>query len=154
MRRINSLVILALICCFSSSVAQDKKEPRSLAADAAFLAEKGGKNGWGSKNVELKFLGDKKSPGRVLMQFKADKDKLSGKVRLALHYDDMAIALIAITHPFELIEKDGKRFVKLGRHGPLEIQFKADSFEVKGGQHDFWPGWEVNLSKPTTFKAE
>jgi hypothetical protein len=157
MRRINATLVLALLFCPVASVAQDKKETRSLAADAAYLAEKGGKHGWLSEKVAVSFMGGEESPEwRVRMDFGADKGKPSGKVVLALLADDMVAMnadFIVTKVPFELVEKDGKRFIKIERRGLLEYEIKSDGFTVKGERHELWLDWKVNLTKPAAFKV-
>src|SRR5262249_2647189 len=113
MRRINAILVLALLSCPVSSFAEDKKEPRSLAAEAAYLAEKGGKNGWGSEERTVSTGGGRKAAkGTLLMRFEADEGKPTGCLRLGIDYtcgnQDAGRRV-----QFELAEKDGKRSIRI-----------------------------------------
>jgi len=157
MRRINTILVLALISCPISSFAEDKKEPRSLSAEAAYLAEKGGKNGWVSEEVTLsKDDGKQRAKARLLTRFEADEGRATGCLLLAIDYT------YGSRDPgrrvqFELVEKDGKRSIRIidGREtSVLEYAIDADKLTLKGGViRKTWLGWDVDFTKATSFKT-
>jgi hypothetical protein len=166
MRRINAILVLALTSCPLTSFAEGKKEPPTLAAEAAALAEKSGKNGWASDEVTVSMDdGKKKAKGKLLMKFSADKDKPTGGVALIVDHGTSAVAKGPLK--FELVEKDGKRSIKFleAKPGPkedpdpkvlatLEYSLKSDELTIKGGVlRAVWAGWDVDLTKGITFKA-
>src|SRR5262245_13913670 len=157
MRRINTILVLALISCPLASFAEDKKEPRSLATEAGYLAEKSGKNGWVSEEVTVTMDGGRKGArGKLLMRFEADKDKPTGRVLLGIDYT-YGSRNAGRRVQFELVERDGKRSIKIldGKEtSALEYAIDADKLTVKGGViRKSWLGWDVDLTKATSFKA-
>jgi|SRR5579884_2768109 len=165
MRRTNALAVLALLSLALAGSAEDKKETSSLTADAAALSEKSGSNGWVSDEVTVSMDdGQKKARGKLLIHFTADKGKPSGGLRLVI---DHGTVKVGTAGRFELVEKDGKQYVKVfsGVGGPkdktepeasatLEYTLKGDTLTVKDGViRKTWAGWDVDLSKPVTFKA-
>jgi hypothetical protein len=157
MRRINTMVALALILGPMASFAEDKPAPRSLAEEAAYLSEKSGKLGWVSEEVTVSMDGGRKgAKGKLLMRFQADKGKPAGGLLLGVDY---TYGSTAVGKPvkFELVEKDGKRSIRIidgTETKTLEYSVDADKLTVKGGViRKSWEGWDVDLTKPTSFKA-
>jgi hypothetical protein len=156
MSRIIKLVALALIAFPGSSSAQDKKEPRSLADEAAYLAEKSRSSGWQSGEVTVTMdEGKKKSTGKLSMLFEPEKDKPSGSVRLIItHRVLFGGSRVASDAKFELVEKDGKRSLKLiqgKKTTTLEYTIEAGELKIKGDTVS-WAGWDADLSKGVTFQ--
>jgi hypothetical protein len=156
MRRINTILVLALISC-PISFAEDKKEPRSLADEAAYLAEKSGKNGWVSGEVTVSMDGGRKgAKGKLLMRFEADEGKPTGCLLLGIDYTFGSRAPGRRVQ-FELVERDGKRSIRIidgSETSALEYALDADKLTVKGGViRKIWLGWDVDLTKATSFKA-
>jgi hypothetical protein len=157
MRRITTILGLALISFPISSFAEDKKGPRPLAAEAASLAEKSGKNGWVSEEVTVSMDGGRKAAkGRLLMRFEADKGKPTGSVLLGIDYT-YGSRDAGRRVRFELVEREGKRSIKIideRRITALEYTIDAEKLTVKGGVvRKTWLGWDVDLTKATSFKA-
>ncbi len=161
MRGINALLVLALVACPNWTVAVEKKGPRSLAEDAAYLADRSGKNGWVSDKVTVSMDdGKRKARGKLLMHFTADKDRATGRLRLVV---DLGTAKVAsIGEWFALVGKDGKRYIRTTRGRPgtrskvlatLEYSVDGDKLVVKDGVvRQAWAGWDVDLTRATSFK--
>ena len=166
MRPTSALLLLVLITGPVSSFAEDKKEDRTLAADAAVLADKSGKGGWTSDVVTVTREASK-ARGKLQMRFTADKDKSGGSLTLSIDHGTSAVA--GVGNRFELTEKDGKRSLKILQAGEappkgdpkavpkvvatLEYTLKGDELTLQGGVVSPWAGWDVDLTKPVVFKA-
>jgi hypothetical protein len=162
MRQMNVIFILGLIYLPTLSVAGDKKEQRSLVADAAYLAQKGGKNDWVSKEISVSTDdGKKKTSGNLLMVFSPSKDKPTGTIIWGVIIPDKSA--VSVTRKFDLVEKDGKRYIKIIDMkeekvvATLEYVIKSDELTIKGGVGGVvrlaFPGWYVDLTDPITFRA-
>jgi hypothetical protein len=180
MRQMNVILILGLIYLPTLSVAGDKKEQRSLATDAAYLAEKGGKITWFSTKISVSVDdGKKKTTGKLLMVFSPSKDKPTGTLIWGVIVHDKSGADesgVSVTCKFDLVEKDGKRYIKIidmsgeevvekdkkvlikkEKVLTLEYVIKSDELIIKGGVGGVvrlaFPGWYVDLTDPITFRA-
>jgi hypothetical protein len=156
MSRIIKLVALALIAVPSSASAADRKEPRSLPDEAAYLAEKSRSSGWQSGEVTVTMdEGKKKSTGKLSLRFETEKDKPAGSVVLVFtHRVLLGGSQVASNAKFELTEKDGKRSIKLiqGKNtSTLEYTIEAGELKLKGDMVP-WAGWDADLSKGVTFQ--
>jgi hypothetical protein len=130
MWRINALVVLALFSCPIPSRAEDKKEARSQADEAAYLTEKSGKReyyGWVSEEVMVSYDG-KTEKGKLRMVFRAEKGKPGGELRLMIDKKE-SVALPSPRPHFELVETDGKRHLKIYQSrgpGGDELEYTID----------------------------
>jgi hypothetical protein len=167
MRRFKAFVVLAVLFGPMPSGAQDKKEPRSLVDEAAYLKEKSGENGWVSEEVTVSMNDGKiKNKGKLKLVFGQEKDKPSGGVSLRIAFTGGAQVASGAEH-FELVEKDGTRrlqisqlkFSKENRFVPdpettrtLEYSIAAGRLTVTGGVFRKWVGFDVDFTKGITFK--
>ncbi len=145
MRRLIKLVALTAIILPALSVAQDKQEPtpRSLAEEAAYLTEKGGKPGWVSEEVALTRDGGKESfKGQLTIAFAARKATPTGLITLGWRSGKMNGAVGNVW--FEVVEKGGKRFIHVkdvtGREVVLALEYSVayDVLTVKGAINKAW----------------
>jgi hypothetical protein len=160
MPRLFRLIALALPLALlpRPSVADDKKgpAPKSLADETAYLVEKNGIAGWRSDAVTItQDQGKTKGQGQLHLFF-GPKD-----VWLRVAQGKSTVA--SPPFKFELAESDGKRYIKVLQVNPkddtdrktfgeLEYTLKPGELTIKGGTVPNWAGWEVDLSKPITFK--
>lgn len=126
MQRVTFLCLMTIGLLFVQSVPADDKKPatKSLAEEAQLLAEKEGKTRWISD--EFTAVSPEKTGRKAYLtiRFEPEKGKPSGKATLGT-----AIVPLAgepgveggATHRFELVEKDGKRVIKLFRLGIVTI---------------------------------
>ncbi len=166
MMRMNVWMILVLFSSPTSSFAGEKKEPapRSLAQDAAFLVEKSGKAGWASEEVTVTMKeGATKAKGKLVLRISAaavkDAPKEKSFVGISLGVDHGNSAVASSGGMFELMEKDGKRYIKtvpdpraVGPEITLEYSIKGDELIVKGGVVRNWAGWDADLTKAIPFR--
>jgi hypothetical protein len=168
MRQINAILVLAVMCGSFSSFAGDKKQPRSLADDAIILEQ----SMWMSGEVTVTSLpplagvlddGKKKARGKLLIQFAPDKGKASGRLSTEFHVGKAIAPGPNDRLKFELMEKDGKRFIKMlelvkGEKEPklratVEYSLKAGELTLKGGVvPEVWAFADVDLTKGVLFK--
>jgi hypothetical protein len=169
MRRRNPLLILALVAWPLSSFAGDKKESRSLADDAAYLAEKSGKNEWnGWESDKVTVIGSSsrnRSSAKLFLHFTAKKDKPIGTLFMGL--DLLTAPKIKVETTYEVVEKEGKRYFEIMRVDPLarddpapkvlatlEYTLEAGDLTIRGGViPELLGGWGVDYTKGITFKA-
>jgi hypothetical protein len=160
-RQINAVLVLILMSSSFSSFAGDKKQPRSLAADAVILNENG-PLGWVSGVVTVSMDdGKKKANGKLFTRFSLDEGKASGNLKLEFH--DGKGMFVGPALRYELMEKDGKRFIKISEQGGkkepkvraiVEYSLKSDELTIKGGLIPAaWGFWDVDLTKGVLFKA-
>ncbi len=177
MQRILVSLLLAVIFAPVAGVAGDKGEPRSLASEAACLAEKsGGKSTWASEQIDISKDGGKTKAKAILhMKFMA-KDQPKGILSIFLVVNpgkgpgggatEMSVWGGLPSGRFALEEKEGKRFVKVMevKQGPkenedpkvlgtLEYTLKGEELTIKGAIDRTWGDWDLDLSKPIVLKA-
>jgi hypothetical protein len=140
------------------SAAQDKKEPaRSLTDEAAYLTEKSGKVSWTAEEVALTRDGKEKHTGQLSIAFKARKGEPAGLVTLRWRASKMNGAVGDMG--FELIEKDGKRFIHvkdaMGKEVVLKLEYSInkDVLTIKGAVCKAWTGiFDDEPTKAIEFK--
>ncbi len=144
MRAIHAILVLTVISTPNWCFAGDKKEPRSLAEDAAFLTDKGGKKGWVADGLEVTTPNGKEGLARLEMHLTAEKAKPAGKLKLVSAVSTTPNLSHSEDLRFELVEKDGKRYIKimnpLGSKDPqlwadlgtLEYSLKGTDLTLKG----------------------
>lgn len=159
MRRLIYLSVLSLLAVPFLSAAQDKKEPtRSLVDEAAYLTEKSGKAGWVAEEVALARDGGKeKHTGQLSIAFKARKGEPLGLVTLRWRASKMNGAVGNMG--FDLVEKDGKRFVHVkdatGREIVLKLEYSIDKdvLTIKGAVSKAWTSiFDDEPTKAVAFK--
>lgn len=151
----------------TSSMADEEKDvsTRSLAEDATYLAKHSGNNGWRSSEIIVKQNGEA-STGQLVLVFYADEGKSEGVLNFGVKSDATEIRGILLD-TFELVEKDGKRFIANYRiTGVTGVREKEPwvtlAYTIKHGglivkstskvSVDGWVGFEANLEEATTFK--
>lgn len=160
MGRFINFVAVALLALPVLSLAQDKKEPtpRSLADEAGYLTEKSGKAGWVAEDVALTRDGGKeKHTGQLSIAFKARKGEPAGLVTLRWRASKMNGAVGDMG--FDLVEKDGKRFIHVkdaaGREVVLKLEYTIDKdvLTIKGATSKAWTGvFDDDTTKAVAFK--
>ena len=159
MNRLFNLVALALIAAPVLSPAQDMKEPapRSLTDEAAYLTEKSGKASWTAEEVALTRDGKEKHTGQLSIAFRARKGELAGLVTLRWRASKMNGAVGDMG--FELIEKDGRRFIHVkdatGKEVVLKLEYSInkDVLTIKGAASKAWTGiFDDEPTKAIEFK--
>jgi hypothetical protein len=152
---------LCLIALAPLSIAEDKKDPapRSLTEEAAYLTDKSGKSGWISAEVTLTAADGKRTvKAQLTIAFFAAKQKPSGPVMLGWKSDTIGVGRLG-GQDFELVEKEGKRSIKVKNRFSgkeffsLDYSVASDILTLKGGKIYIWvPEYTVDLTKTTTFK--
>jgi hypothetical protein len=103
--------------------------------------------------------------GKLRIQFTADKGKPTGRLRLFVEFGTSAAG--STRKSFELVEKNGKRYVKImkpnhdPRHdsaseviGTVEYSIKSGDLTLMGEvSRADWAGWNEDLTQGVTFKA-
>jgi hypothetical protein len=155
-----------------TSWAGDNDQPRSLAAEADYLAQNSGQTGWVAEGVTYtKDKGKQKAKGKFRFVFTAAEGKSAGGLTVAILIDpehgpkSMVVRGGMLGDPFALVDKDGKRYIQL-KEGPkglnpgpdpkvvatLEYSIKADELLVKPGPVLTGSGWELDPTKVIAFK--
>jgi hypothetical protein len=146
----------------SVSAATKESGPRSLADEAAYLTAKSGKSGWVSEEVILIRDGGKvKAKAHLTMTFAAAKGEASGPVMFGWRSQDIGNGM-AGGEDFELVEKDGKRSIKIKNRFSRKVLFvldyssTSDKLTVKDGmlKAGVWGAYDyaVDLTKATAFR--
>lgn len=170
MGRIVGLVALLVIALPPISFAErkDAAPPTSLAEDAASLGEKGGqpkgtdppdpRRGWVSeKKVTVTFGAGMKLEPKLQMWLFPEKEKPTGALSLGLdHGDSRNWTSQAHAYAFELVEKGGKRYIKITARGEaiatLEYLRKADKLILRGAVTEWAGPVKADFTKGITFK--
>lgn len=149
--RVELIVSAAVLAACATGNADDKKPAaKTLAEEAQLLSAK---EGWVSVEVTLTLTGGKKEKGRVAIQFAVEKGKPSGKVTSGIIFGDGKTevgAWVGDKDTFELVEKDGQRFIKIARPDVkdfpvLTYTLEGDALTVKKGVSFNWAGAGVSL---------
>jgi hypothetical protein len=166
----NALILLILPV--SLSAADNKDTPaRTLAEDAAFLAEKGGSDSFKSKgweSTEVAVPSDPSDPkGKLQMWFLPDKGKSTGTVVLGVNAGSRRYMSVT-RYTYEISEKDGKRFIKISEEqltnkkgvppkskefANLEYSIEGDTLKVKGPVINQLLGFQADLTKGVSLKV-
>jgi hypothetical protein len=137
-----------------------KKAPRSLAEDAKLLADSVWsvpgepvlpRRHWSSDEAVVMTDGKKESMAQLTIAFVADKDKASGMAWPGMSY---AAGAKSTSTLFELIEIDGKRFLKMSYLDPKktrEFRYVLDGDTLTLYQVPSEPEWPT-ASVPIHFK--
>lgn len=140
-------MLLGLSAVLLGQTAQEPKKgsTRSLANDAAYLTAKSGKAGWVAEEVALARDGGKeKVMGQLSIVFKARKGEPAGLVTLRWRANKMNGTVGDMN--FDLIEKDGKRFIHIkdatGKEVVLRLEYAIDRdlLTIKGAVSKAWTG--------------
>jgi hypothetical protein len=154
---------------FARSTAAGDKEPapRSLAEDAQLLAEKGGKR-WISQEKVTRIRDGVEQKFTLVIRLEPENGKPSGKVVLGVHVElkGGSGAGFDVTESFELVEKYGRRIIKVtskpavdGAGKPITREPRLLYYSIDGDtltiREIYESAWvSMTTEKTTHFRAE
>jgi hypothetical protein len=173
MRRMQALLLALALLAPVHSQTGDKEQPQSLEAQAALLGARNGQKGWAVEDITFTKDGGKtKAPGKIYLKFAATRDKATGGLYLLVVIEPrpgqatMVVWGGTTGSRFDLVEKDGKRFLKImepqkgAKPDPnpkvvetLEYTLKGEELTLQNAALFNGAGWEQDLTKPLVFKA-